>query len=71
MIKERKAVRVVNFHPGEVVSVINAEIPRIMINPADAKVAQILPFDLVFFSWNKPMVKHIEIKTIPAPDIKI
>lgn len=50
MSKESKTVRVVNFHPGEVVRVINPEKPRIMINPMEANVAHILPAALPFLS---------------------
>ena len=41
---------VVNFQPGEVVRVKNAENPRIMTSPAEANVAQILPPGLTFLS---------------------
>jgi len=64
-------VSVVNFHPGELESVIAADRPRIITNPAVPNVVQILPFALAFFSWSKPTVKHIDIKTIPAPEIRI
>ena len=71
MSKESKTMSVVNFQPGEVVIVINAENPRMIINAPEANVAQVLPFMLPFFNLNKPAVKHIEIRTIPAPDTKI
>ena len=50
MAKESKTVSVVNFQPGEVVRIINAESPRMIANPAEANIAHFLPLYLPFLN---------------------